>query len=183
MHGKADGKGAARPRGRAGEPRHTIYTPEWAAAVRRVGRLQGAERAFYAALLDHVEVRWRAVRPLQLLYERQRRRAREADGVGCLLRFMDGDLVDVFRGVALEAARLVPGGPPRPREGDPGDLEGEADCFTRYATLLAMAAAGPAVPQPLREVVERAAEGGAEWRAALHAMVQRLDAAEARAAA
>ena len=172
--------GPPRPRRPEGEPRHTIYSPEWDAARRRLERLDGAERALYAPLLDHVAARWPRLRPLQLAYERRPRRARATDGYGHLLGFAGSDVVDVYRGMALEAARLVPGADPRGREGDPGDLAGEAEAFVGYLRILAMASADPEVPSGFRDAVLHAAEGIAAWQATLAAMARRVNAAARR---
>ena len=138
------------------EPLHTIHQGKWCAGRERLEGLAGPERLALSDLLDHVEGAWPHLRDLQLLYETDRARARETDFYGQLLNFIDGDLVDVFRSVAIDTAALVPGWTGwREAIESLDDLDGDATLFARYADVLIMAVHHPDVPLHLRAAADR----------------------------
>lgn len=138
------------------EPLHTIHQGDWRAGRERLAGLAGPEHRALSALLDHVEEAWRHLRDLQLLYETGQARARETDFYAQLLNFIDSDLVDVFRSVALDTAALVPGWAGwREAIERLDDLDADATLFARYADVLIMAVHHPDVPLHLRAAAGR----------------------------
>jgi hypothetical protein len=151
MHG-SDGEGAWVHRG---EPRHTIFRPWWNEAWKRVGHSDEELRPLFAALLNAVEKGWLTVRTLQLAYERDAETPGAAkDDRQYLLDFIDGDVVDLYRSVAIGCTRLIPGPDGPDPAADPFAVWGDAELFARYLRLLALAARSAAVPPELRERIE-----------------------------
>ena len=105
------------------DPLSTIYTPGWADARVRAA-LVPEHGELYTAALDAVEQAWMHLRPLQRWYEQERPAVSTWGNYSLLLEFVDGDLVDAFRAVAVGVTELVPGVPDWPDNADPGDVDG-----------------------------------------------------------
>src|SRR5687767_6150510 len=129
------------------EPVRTIYVPTWYEARRRLPYASAQTRGALSDLLDLFETAWHAVRDLQHWAEANDARSNEADAYGCLLSFVDADLVDVFRDLAGGVADLVPGWEGWELEADPEGVAAETDTFMRYLTLLHHAAQAAPVPE------------------------------------
>jgi hypothetical protein len=156
------------------EPLRTIYVPTWYEARRRLLVVRDETSGPLADLLDLCETAWHAVRDLQHWAEANEARSNEADAYGCLLSFVDADVVDVFRDLAGGVADLVPGWEGREFEADPEGVAADVDTFMRYLTLLHHAAQAAPVPEPFAVLVASVAErltGWGEEAAALVAVV------------
>lgn len=158
------------------EPLHTIYLPWWTDARQRAQRLDPPLRAMFGRMLDHVEAGWTHVAPLQRWYEAHRDRARDAsDDYAHLLNFIDGDLVDLFRELAVGVAALVPGYDGWEAEADPGGVDGELGRFARYFAVFQRAVEAIGVPAKLGDAVRAAAQGLAGWATELAVLVRAID--------
>lgn len=151
----------------APEPARSIYRTAWG---RTSGRIPGA-RGPAGPLLEEmrvlVEGGWAHVRRLQHLYEREAAGARGDEAYTAWLDFIDGEVVDVYVGLAIDAAALVPGVEPAP-ESHADEVDGGISLFTRYLAVLRLAASDPAVPPDSARVAR-------EVEAALAGWAQRLD--------
>lgn len=152
-----------------GEPRQTIYVPIWRKARANLALLSDLEGgARLGRLLEAVEAAWEHLRPLALLSEQHR-----ATAPGTLLddlcAFLHLEVLDHFRSVALDAARLVPGAPGWEPSPALEDIPSEAGMLLRNLSVLELAAASPAFPDLLREPVRSAAAGLRGWHPAFHA--------------
>lgn len=151
-----------------GEPSATMHTPDWADGLRRIERMRGKKRDRYRALFAHLDFGWGAVRQLQLAAESIMVPGEREDDVG---GFVDGQVTDYYRGIALGCLLLVPGG----RTGDPPTLEdvvAEAELVARHVRLLAMAAHAPGFPAAFLEVVGAASETLDAWETGLGAVAE-----------
>jgi hypothetical protein len=157
------------------EPLHTIYLPWWTDARRRAQRLDPPLRAMFTRALDHVEAGWAHVAPLQRWYEAHRDRARDGSDYAHLLNFIDGDLVDLFRELAVGVAALVPGYDGWEADADPGGVDGELDRFERYFAVFRRAAEAIDAPATLGDAVRAAAQGLASWATELAVLVRAID--------
>ena len=158
------------------EPRHTIYLPWWTDAWERAQRLDPPLRAMFTRARDHVEAGWGHVAPLQRWYEAHRDRARDAsDDYAHLLNFIDGDLVDLFRELAVGVAALVPGYDGWEADADPGGVDGELDRFTRYLTVFQCAAEAIDIPVELKQAIRAAGKGMIGWATELTVLVSAID--------
>lgn len=154
------------------EPLHTIHGAAWRDARDRTRLLGPPLQAMCTALLDHVEAGWAHVRRLQRWYEDHREDALErSDDYAHLLRFIDGDLIDLFREVAAGVAALVPGYPDWEAEADPEGVEGELDRFVRYFTVFRHAVETIGAPADLRDDVRAAAQTLGGWHTELAALL------------
>jgi hypothetical protein len=93
-----------------------------------------------------------------------------------VLSFIESDVVDLYRCVAVEAARMVPPPGAPVEEEDTRDLDGEAETFIRYLTVLEMAVADARVPADVRETVRRVRREMDGWNSALAVLLRRLEA-------
>lgn len=128
------------------EPTYTIYAPGWYAARKRVASV-GAGARELTHLLDGVERGWHALRALQVWAEANADHAATRDGYGHLLVFIEADLVDSYREIALGAANLVPGWANWDTEADPEGLIADIEMFVRYLTLLHLSVQVAPVPE------------------------------------
>jgi hypothetical protein len=127
-----------------------------------------------ADLLDLCETAWHALRDLQHWTESNDARANEADAYGCLLTFIDADLVDVFRDFAMGVAELVPGWEGWETEADPEGVAADVDTFMRYLTILHHAAQTGPVPEQFAVLVVSVAERLSGWGKEVAALVARV---------
>lgn len=154
------------------EPKATLYTPKWNEAQQRAQHIDTATRDVFVTLLDHIERGWHVLRPLQLWFEQHQAEASASDDYAHLLMFSEGSVTDVFLQVSGGVADLVPGRPDWVEEADPADVDGWAEAFCQDLTVLRMACAGAAVPEPFRELTLSsvgALEGG--WCRLLSALL------------
>lgn len=146
------------------ETRHTIHGVEWADARRRIPDLAPASRALFTTTLDHVEAGWEHVRELQRWWEDNREHTLARSGrLADLLHFVEADLVDTFRGLALGVALLVPGYPGWAGTADADGVEGDLDAFCRYFTVFTLAVEQEPQAEPVREAARAAVQGLAGW--------------------
>lgn len=149
------------------EPLYTIYGTAWYAARARAPAIgRNAVR-----LLDIVETGWLAVRELQSWIETEAVRAQEPGAYGHLLAFVDVDLVDVFRELAVSAADLVPGWDAWASEADPDGLLADVGTFVRYVAVLSLAVRAAPVPAPFAELVKSVADRLRGWGEEASALV------------
>lgn len=153
------------------EPAHTIYVLVWYEARRRLPAVSVEARVPLANLLDLCETAWHALRDLQHWAEANEARSNEADAYGCLLSFVDADLVDLFRDLAGGVADLVPGWEGWELEADPEGVAADTDAFMRYLALLHHAAQSAPVPEPFAVLVASVAERLTGWGAQVKALV------------
>jgi len=146
------------------EPGHTIYLPEWFHARWRLQRLPSFKRDLFTRALDHVESGWEHVRELQRHADANREHTlANCDTYSDLLDFIDGDLVDIFRVIAAEVSRLVPGYPEWEERASADEVDGDTDVFRRYFTVFALAVEQEPKAEPLREATRAAKTGLAGW--------------------
>lgn len=153
------------------EPVRTIYVPTWYEARRRLLAVRDETRGPPTDLLDLCETAWHALRDLQHWAEANEARSNERDAYGCLLTFVDADLVDVFRDLAGGVADLVPGRERWESEADPEGVAADVDTFIRYLTLLHHAAQTAPVPEPFAVLVASVAERLSGWGAQVQALI------------
>lgn len=153
------------------EPAHTIYVPTWYEARERLPAVSVETRVPLANLVDLCETAWHALRDLQYWAEANETRSHEADAYGCLLSFVDGDLVDVFRDFAGGVADLVPGWDGWESEADPEGVAADIDTVVRYLTVLHYAAQTAPVPEPFAVLVASVAERFTGWGAQVQALI------------
>jgi hypothetical protein len=147
----------------------TIRTDRWEDAVAQLEQLpEGRAKQRLAALMKHVEDGWDRVSALQLLFETNIPEARTQSPMSGVLNFIDADLTDQFRGLAWDAAWLVPGAarePPRNRTFYPSwdDLDGDLSEFERTVMMLHLASYSSLLPQRFRRVLRRSTEPLLTW--------------------
>lgn len=157
------------------EPQRTILGKAWSRARRRSRKLNAEPRALFTALFDQIEEGWNHVRRFQTWYEAHSAEARERHPYADILNYLDGDLVDVFRVVAAEACCLVPGWAGWESEADPGELEAEAETFSRYLTLLVFAAETADEPDGLRALTREAGVALHGWDREIGRLVKAIN--------
>ena len=152
-----------------GEPNASLYTPDWTKGLREIDRMRKRRREQYAALFAHLDAGWRIVRPLQLVAESMMIPGeREHDVVA----FVDREVTDLYRWVALGALLFIPGFKILPEMGDrapfgneppTADLLPESASAARNARLLAMMEGSLYFPDAFRGIVGPAAEALTAW--------------------
>lgn len=161
----------------------------WLAAQQRALDLGASEegRKLVGRLVSHVETAWPWIGELEALCQGRRDRMDSDDEQAQLLRFLESDVVDLFRSLAEDAANMVPGPDGWQQEPDPDGLQGEGDRFNRYLVVLTLAAADPVVSEDVRSVIRRIGRDLADWypefsviagAAARSALFRRTDGAE-----
>jgi hypothetical protein len=157
------------------EPDTTIYVEMWRDALKRLAEQTPApDTPKVRRLLAHVERGWEYARELQLLYERQQDYAQRGETYAAqLLNFIDGFVIDAFRGLAFSAAAFVPGGSqPAPHR---VDLSGATDTFAIYASMLYLGSgSGVDVPAELSSIVRPASAALVSWVREYRVQVARL---------
>ena len=91
------------------EPQATIYGPDWRATQRRLHLLR--EPTLISALratFKHLEEGWKTVRPIQSFNEAHRARTDMDPVTVAVLYFLEVEIVDRYRILALEMIRAVP---------------------------------------------------------------------------
>lgn len=147
------------------EPTFTIYVPAWEVARERVGTVEPEEtRALLCAALDRVESGWPAVRDLQRWVERHREQEGAEDDYGVLLTYVESEVREAFRSMALTLADVVADWPGWERAST-DDVDGWLSAFVRYVRVLVLATEGARVPPEFRERVHQVAplRLGGEW--------------------
>jgi len=162
---------AVPPSDSGAEPLHSIYRPAWSEARTRADAADPDARRLLLRMLDLVEQGWQGVRDLQRWYEDNDARAHASDEYAHLLAFVDGDVVDVFRGIAVDCAELVPDWKSWEAEADPDGVLGEIDVFVRYVALLRLAVQAESVPDEFGVLVASVSERLRAWGDELTAVV------------
>lgn len=148
-----------------GEPKFTIYTSAWVAARNRLTLVEPAEAwALLSSAMDRVESGWSAVRDLQHWLDRNGRHQTADDDYGCLLTYVETEVRETFRAMALALAQVVTDWPKGERA-SMDDVEGWLSGFVRYVTVLCLATKSATVPPEFRERVRQVAPLGltGEW--------------------
>lgn len=149
----------------ATEPEATIYGPAWAAARTRLASVEPAEaRALLASAMDRIESGWTAVRALQQWAGRNGEPENADDDYGCLLTYVETEVRESFRSMALALAHVA-GDWPEWERASPDDVDGWLSAFARYVTVLRLATESTTVPPEFRELVRQVAPLGhaGEW--------------------
>lgn len=156
---------------RPGEPRASLYTPDWTKGMGEVETMEEPMRGHYRAFFAHLDAGWGVVRPLQLVAESMMRpRKREHD----VAAFVDVHVTDAYRWVALGALLFIPGFKILPEMGDRApykneppvsDVIPESEGVARSARLLARMECAPDFPDGFRGAVASAAEALTSWAA------------------
>jgi hypothetical protein len=147
------------------EPNATIYGADWMAARDRLPLIEPAEgRALLASAMDRVESGWTAVRDLQHWLERNKGRESADDDYGCLLTYVETEVRESFRSMALALAHVAADWPGEERAST-DDVDGWLSAFVRYVTVLRLAAESATVPPEFRELVRQVEPLGlaGEW--------------------
>ncbi|HEX6369792.1 MAG TPA: hypothetical protein VF006_12810 [Longimicrobium sp.] len=145
------------------EPEATIYGHGWVAARHRLATVEPAEaRALLASAMDRVESGWAPVRDLQHWLDRNRERESADDDYRCLLTYVETEVRESFRSMALALAHVAADWPGEERA-SMDDVDGWLSAFIRYVTVLRLAAESAAVPPEFRELVRQVAGLGGEW--------------------
>lgn len=151
----------------AGEPEpEALSRPVWWLAARqRASELaaDGEEPGLVARLIAHVEVAWAWIGELEALSRVRGPRMDSDDPRSHFLRFVESDVAVLFRGLAEDAANLVPGRAGSRQEPDPEELQLEAERFIRHLVVLALAASDPVIPEHVRTVVRRVGRDLDDW--------------------
>lgn len=155
------------------EPHHTIYRPGWQEAQTRIGQIEPRGQELFRSLLDHIESGWiNFIRQLQLFYEDNRDRQAMDQGMADVLAFIDGDIVDLYRVIASDAADLVPGWEGWAAAADPGGIDGYVSCFVRYLGVFRLTV--PSLPYKV-EGLEEFCPDMREWGDELCRLLKRVD--------
>ncbi|HEX5725377.1 MAG TPA: hypothetical protein VFX98_07910 [Longimicrobiaceae bacterium] len=133
--------------------RYTIYSQHWRDAERRVPSLPEPLRSLARDAAEHIERGWRHIEPMAALVE-----ARLADldpdssePDAALHHFVDGEVADLFRGLAINWWAGVLDW----EQFAPDDLDGDLSLFRRYLLIAEMASRVPGISPDLRaEFVE-----------------------------
>lgn len=112
-------------------------------------------------LIHHIEYGARHLSPLQLLAEATAA-SEGGPGLHHLLDFIEDDIVDVFRCVAIGAASLVPG-PDWKENADPPEVQAEARLLARYLWIGAAAAQQEGIPADVRHAFAAALTAMVRW--------------------
>ncbi|HEX2078103.1 MAG TPA: hypothetical protein VHG08_10345 [Longimicrobium sp.] len=147
----------------------------WLDARARLLELRPDQQEMFARLLTHIESGWSRVRELQGIYDRNAALEAQGGPVSDLLGFIDGDVVDLFRAIVLDAADLVPGWAGWEHAADPGDMDGDAVLFARYVGVLRLAAQSAALDPTLFADVESACAALEGWYARLADVLRSID--------
>lgn len=161
-----------------GEPQATIYSPEWRTAQSRLRHLKHAElRAVLKATFRHLEDGWDTVRPLQAQYEATEHATEGMDPTTqSVLYFLGMELVDRYRGLALDMMRAVP----MTRSAKVStarfdDVQSETDLLQHYFRLAGLMGRMGEVAEPVRGLA--AAAGTLEaWAVDFQRLFQEVDA-------
>lgn len=146
-------------------PEVTIYGPEWTAARDRLASVQPAEaRALLASAMDRVESGWTTVGALHQWLERNRGRESAEDDYGCLLTYVETEVRETFRSMAVALAHVAADWPDWERAST-DEVDGLLSTFVRYVTVLRLATESATVPPEFRELVRQVAPLGlaGEW--------------------
>lgn len=147
------------------EPNATIYGADWMTARDRLPLIEPAEgRALLASAMDRVESGWTAVRDLQHWLDRNKGRESADDDYGCLLTYVETDVRESFRSMALALAHVAADWPGEERAST-DDVDGWLSAFVRHVTVLRLATESATVPPEFRELVRQVAHLGlaGEW--------------------
>lgn len=147
------------------EPNATIYGPDWMAARDRLPLVEPAEgRALLASAMDRVESGWTAVRDLQNWLDQNKGREGADDDYGCLLTYVETDVRELFRSMALALAHVAADWPGEERAST-DDVDGWLSALVRHVTVLRLATESATVPPEFRELVRQVAPLGlaGEW--------------------
>jgi hypothetical protein len=134
------------------ETRATIYGPDWRAAQRRLRLLweptlvNVLRRSF-----RHLEKGWTTLRPIQAYHEANRARENADPAAAAVLYFLEVEVVDRYRVLALEMIRAVP----MTRETKVStagfdDIQSETDLIRLYFRLAGLMGKMPEVSVPAR---------------------------------
>jgi hypothetical protein len=158
------------------EPDATIYGADWAAARDRLPLIEPAvARALLASAMDRVESGWTAVRDLQHWLDRNKGRESADDDYGCLLTYVETDVCESLRSMALALAHRVADWPGQERAST-DDVDGWLSAFVRHVTVLRLATGSATVPPEFRVLVRQVAPLGlaGEWFRQLSGVVQAI---------
>lgn len=158
------------------EPDFTIRGPVWMAARDRLAMVSPVEaRALLSSAMDRVESGWTAVRDLQNWLDQNKGRESADDDYGCLLTYVETDVGESFRSMALALAHVAADWPGDERA-SMDDVDGWLSAFVRYVPVLGLAAQSAAVPPEFREVVRQVAPLGlaGEWFRQLSGVLQAI---------
>ncbi|HET7230454.1 MAG TPA: hypothetical protein VFJ16_10665 [Longimicrobium sp.] len=170
------------------EPKYTLYTQDWADARKRISVLVSErQRGTFSALLDHLEVGWAIIRPLQ--QEADRIAEREAfpwTAAAEVAAFVECDPADLYRVVAQSCCAAVPGASHCIGHFSAEDVRCESEQTVRYVRLLRLASAHPEFPPELLDVIGDVCAALERWLDELpsvvgpvDSLVERVDAGEA----
>lgn len=158
------------------EPDATIYGADWMAARDRLPWVEPAEgRALLASAMDRIESGWTAVRDLQHWLDSNKGRESTDDDYGCLLSYVETEVQESFRSMALALAHVAADWPGEGRAST-DDVDGWLSAFARHVTVLRLATASATVPAEFRELVRQVAPlaTAGEWFRQLSGVVQAI---------
>lgn len=158
------------------DPKLTIRGPDWLAARDRLEMVAPAEaRALLASAMDRVESGWTALCGLQQWLDQNKGRQSADDDYGCLLTYVETDVRESFRSMALALAHVAADWPGEERA-SVDDVDGWLSAFVRYVTVLGLATGSAAVPQEFRDLVRQVAPLGlaGEWFRQLSGVLQAI---------
>ena len=134
------------------EPGATIYGPDWHAAKGRLRHLK--EPALTEVLrrtFRHLEKGWTTLRPIQAYHEANRAGENPDPAAAAVLYFLEVEVVDRYRVLALEMLRTVP--MTRGRKVSTAgfdDVQSETDLIKLYFRLAGLMGKMPEVSVPAR---------------------------------
>lgn len=157
-----------------GEPRASLYTPDWLDGQERIELLPEPERGHYTRFFAHLDAGWQAVRPLQLAAES----LLAVDPRHDVALFVDVDISDNFRWLALGCLQTIPeyhtldaptlrkAGFRSPYGDEPpiDELIPEAEMLARNVRLLARMERSRGFPPVFLGIVRPAAEAMEQWQ-------------------
>jgi len=142
------------------EPEATIYGPDWHATQARLHLLE--EPALIAVLrltFRHLEEGWKTLRPIQGFHEANRGREGMDLATVAVLYFLEVEVVDRFRVLALEMIRAVPMTPgTKVSTAGFDDVQSEADLIRLYFRLAGLMGKMGDVAEPARSFAAAAGE-------------------------
>lgn len=133
------------------EPSATIYGPDWHAAQEQLLMVREARlRVVLRGAFKHLERGWKTLRPVQLHHEHNGPPFSD-DVTTAVLYFLEVEIVDRYRGLALEIAGAVPKGRGvRVSTAGFDDMQSEMELMRLYFRLAGLMGESAAVDQPAR---------------------------------
>jgi hypothetical protein len=134
------------------EPEATIYSPEWRTAQSRLRHLRVPELTkILRSVFRHFEDGWHTIRPIQAYHEEDPRRTDLDPKTAAVLYFLEVEVVDRYRELALEMIRAVPmTRRAKVSTASFDDVQAETELLQHYFRLAGIMGRSAEVAEPVR---------------------------------